>query len=186
MKYPSINENEVKETVDFYNQHPDMKPKFRGYDGDTVEGFISSIRKVAIKDNKILERSLIVYHENKDLLTDESIEVVNKLLGDRKIRNKIMLMADGSYLSNRIFGFVDLEKGLIEIKPCVHLYGSSNVYTEFKKLPPKKKIDWLYEHFDVIYVQIKLVKSRFDMLDDIAWEIQQDELDRYYTTSYDY
>lgn len=184
MKYPSISKKEVQGAVSFYNQHPDMKPKFRVCSGDTVEEFISSIEKVAIKDDKKLERSLIVYRENKDLLTDESVEVVNKLLGDRKIRNKIKLMNDGSYLTNRIFGFVDLEKGLIEIKPCFYWFDICADGTEFSELSPKKKIDWLYNHFDVIYVQIKYVESRFDILDNIAWELHQDELDRYYSMSY--
>lgn len=184
MKYPSISKKEVQGAVSFYKQHPEVKREFNIYKGDTVEEFINNIEKVAIRDDKKLEKSLIVYRENKDLLTDESIEVVNKLLGDRKIRNKIKLMNDGSYLANRIFGFVDLEKGLIKIIPCFDWFDIGADGTEFSHLSPKKKIDWLYNHFDTIYVQIKYVESRFDILDNIAWELHQDELDRYYCMSY--
>lgn len=157
MKYPSINVKEVKETVDFYNENPQIDSPTPKVMGRTVEQFMESLNKRAIKDDKGLEKSLIVYRDNSELLTEGSIQVINKLLGDRKIREKIRIVNDGSYLVNRIWVTVDTQYSKIEFLPEFYGYRVGVRDSVFHSLPVKKQIDWLYNHFDVIYIQMPLV-----------------------------
>lgn len=179
MKYPSINKKQVLDAVNFYNENPELCSHVVIEMGTTVEQWMERLNERAKKDSDgKLEKSLIVYRKYRSLLSEKSIEVINKLLGDRKIRNKIRIVYDGSYLVNRIWSYVDLEKEQIVIRPEFNGYEFNVNTSEFDKLSPKKQIDWLYNHFDVIYVQITLVKSLQDILSTIEFEKEMDYFDR--------
>lgn len=187
MKYEHISRKEVMETIDFYKRNPDINSPTIRIMGRTTEEFIGNLNKRSQKNkNGRLEKSLVVYRENKDLLTKESIEVINKLLGDKKIRDKVRIVHDGSYLVNRIWNYVDTECGKVNICPEFWAYRIDVPSSEFDRLSLKKKIDWLYNHFDVIYIQINLVKSRQDIIEEIEYQTMQDELEHYYDCDYDY
>lgn len=181
MKYPYISEKEVAETLKFYNENPHIDSPTIKVMGRTIEQFIENLNKRARMDNDgRLIKSLVAYRDNKDLLTDESIQVINKLLGDRKLRSKIRLVSDGSFLVNRIWGFVNTESGKIVIRPEFDGRSIEVDTSNFYKLSTKKQIDWLYNHFDIIHVQIGLIETRDDILDDIRWRTMEDEIDRFY------
>lgn len=185
MKYPCISEKSVLETINFYNENPQINSPTIDVMGRTVEQFMENLNKRAQKDKDgKLVRSLVTYRNNKDLLTDESIQVINKLLGDTKIRSKIRIVTDGSYLVNRIWSYVDTENRKVVILPEFDGYSIGVDSSEFYKLSPKKQIDWLFNHFDIIYVQIHFVNTVDAILDEIDWQISLDELDRHFDFDY--
>jgi hypothetical protein len=174
--YPSISEKSVAESIELCKRN-----HIENRLGETVDEFMNNLKnRSKVINDKDLVKSLIVYRDNKDLLTDESIEVVNKLLGDTKIRNKIRIVYDGSYLVNRIWGSVDLEKGKIALIPEFSGYEIDVESSKFDNLSLKKKIDYLYNHFDTIYLQINLVKSVLDIIEIIEFELLSGTLDRIY------
>ncbi len=187
MKYPCINEKQIEETLKFYNENPDIDSPVINVMGRTLTEYIDNMNKRAKKDtNGKLEKSLIIYRENKDLLTDQAIEVVNKLLGDRKIRNKIRLVNDGSYLVNRIWGHVRIRDGKIDMQPEFDGYYIGIDTSKFNNLSIKKKIDWIYNHFDLIYVQIPFVDNLKDILNLIECELIQDVFDKRFLHEFNY
>lgn len=161
MIYPNINIDELSKYEETFE----------------IEKHVQRLNKMATKDTKGLIKALIVYRDNKDLLSEESLIVINKLLGDTKILKKVRLINDGSYRMNRIWGYVDLKSKEIIIRPYFDWHSKSSEKLNFDKLSTKEKIDWIYNHFELIYVQVKLVKSREDIMQLIFWEIEMDKFD---------
>lgn len=177
MNYPHISEKDVLETVNFYNNHPDF---ISPTPGKTVEEFIGNLNKRAKKDTDgKLEKALMTYHANADLLDDESLEIVRKLLDNKKIREKIRIVDDGSYLVNRIWNCIDAENGKIVIIPEFDGHSINVDSSEFYKLSAIEKIDWLYNHFDIIYAQISLVETRQEMEEEINFGTWLEVLEKY-------
>lgn len=176
MKYPLINMAQLNDSFEFYAEHPRFTPFYKG---NSVEEWADEIIKSAEKNDKLLKRLFIIYRENKDLILDESsIEVIDKILGDRKIRSKCRIINDGSYLNNRIYVYIITnaeEEGLL-IHPTLW-YDGDDINDHFDKLPAKKKVDWLYNHFDTIFVQPLLVENRDDILYEIDHTKWMQELD---------
>lgn len=178
MKYPNLSEKDIMRSIQLRIEHPEYNYNNRP---TTLNEFIDGMKNEAKKDDGRLYQSLMVYRENKDLLTDESIVVINKLLGDKKIRDKIRLINDGSYFVNRIWGHVVIKNEKIEICPEFNGPSIDIDSSRFDELSVKKKIDWLYNHFDNVYVQIPLVKTRQDILKKMMITIIQKE---YYTSTF--
>lgn len=88
-------------------------------------------------------------------LDDEDLETVNKLIGDTKLHDKFVLVTDGSYLNNRICLFDD---GSIIIEMTNNsLFNYVNT-----KMSIKDKINWIYNHYDKIFIQFVELQDDFD------------------------
>ena len=162
MVYPDLNMKEIDDFVKFWE----------GRDTDcsglpiedyykSAELMVSHIRTdLGDVPWKCIESSLIVCRQNADLLTDRGLQIVNKLLGDTKLRRKIRPASDGSFLNNRVWCPVQsLNK--IDLIPEV----------SYKLIPDalywkhdSKMIDWIYNHFDIIHIQIPIFHTRKDIV----------------------
>lgn len=177
MKYLLIDMIELDDSFQFYAEHTHLTPFYKG---NSVDEWADEIIKRAEKNDKLLKQLFITYRENKDLILDESsIEIINKILGDCKIRSKCRIVNDGSYLNNRIYVYISLYDNLegIRIRPELGFRLDPDIRNHFYNLPVKKAIDWLYNHFDTIFVHPILVKNREDICDEIDYQKVMQELD---------
>lgn len=157
-KYPIIDEEDLLEAIQRYKEEDSEHLE---YIGNSVEDFTENLLEYRDENIKALKKALVVYRDS-GLLTKDSLEIVNKLIGDKKLMSKIVVVCDGSWLNNRIYNRV-LPSLRIELKPEFALYKEKD-YDKFERLSCKKKIDWLYNHFDYIFIQIYLASSREDLL----------------------
>ena len=151
MIYPEINMKLIKATFTFYtveckdnNPYPEAK---------TEKEYAEAYKKKSTIDksgNEVINY-IIQLRDNKSILTRNADIIINKLLGDTKLRKKFKIIREGSYYSNRIWSTGILGDKLV-IDVDINVIGQKN-YAKFSKLSLKKKIDWLYNHFDVIYLQ---------------------------------
>ena len=181
MIYPWYDEKGINELIENLKKPASHSTYFTNrYGNKTFEEIVQYQLDLAVEDkDKRLENSLNVYRDNSDFLTKDSLEVINKLLGDRKLRNKIRIIADGSWYMNRIFGFVDTEDHSIVIRPEICGYAMGIDTDFFKKLSPKKQIDWIYNHFDYIFLQLRFVECRSDFYCITEDALFDDMLDRF-------
>lgn len=162
MKYPHINKERIKDNVDYWNTyHPGEGSIFmKAHNCYDYESFEKEWFNASKPFDKNLERYLITMRENSDLITNSSKIVIDKLLGDSKIRNKLRFIYDGSYYNNRIW-FEGFESGI----NCIFMISVTQHDKDyFNKLPIKKKIDWMYNHFDYIYVMVDSMLERKDIV----------------------
>lgn len=161
MKYPHINKSGIEKAVLFDNDNPQYEMDFLGM---TVDQAMKFWADKAYTDNVALDKILMVYRENSDFVCDkDSIDVINKLLSDRRFRKKVRIIHDGSYYTNRIWAHTNVG-GKVEFTPEICVWELDIDNTSFQKLSAKKKLNWLYNHFDVVYIQVDAVESRDDII----------------------
>ena len=161
MKYPCINRSGIEKAVRFDNDNPQYDMDFLGM---TVDQTMKFWADKAYTDNATLDKTLMVYRENSDLVYDkDSIDVINKLLSDMRFRNKVRIIHDGSYYTNRIWVHTNVG-GKIEFTPEICVRELDIDDTAFQNLSAKKKLNWLYNHFDVVFIQVDAVESREDII----------------------
>lgn len=173
MIYPHLDMDELKDFVKYWEGKDvdetgiPVQDRFK-----SIDLMIENINSIgeAIPWKRI-ERCLIIYRQNAELFTEDSIQVINKLLGDTKIRSKIKLVTDGSFLNNRIW--CSVHEGEISLFP----YISYKINPNTKSMSCSKEIDWMYNHFNVIYLQIPLLETREDIEDHIAFMDDLQSLD---------
>lgn len=161
MKYPEYNIESVQDTLDTYlklHSEP-MWFKCAGIEKLSAEynaeNYIRIYNQHTVSSisRKDFERTLSEIRKSR-FIDDESKKIINKLLGDKKLFRKIKVCSDGSYRNNRIFCNTDIyaEKAFkINIELYRILY--MQIPEEVENLTPNKKIDWLYNHFDTIFIQ---------------------------------
>lgn len=170
------NDKDLQEAVDFYTEHPE--DDIYGWH-QSKENIISYIEHHMEYDVEMVRKNLITIRDS-EFIDEDSIDVVNKLLGDRKILPKTKITYDGSYLNNRIWVHVQDYKICLYIDNDYH----DEDYEKFKKLSNKKKIDWLYNHYDTIFVQFPFPRN-IDT-NDLVQMIIEEETNNYYDTYYDF
>lgn len=199
MKYPDYDKDDIQETLDTYltfdkNILPSL---FMGTDitKDSPEYNVDFAVKLYDKETafKLSHRKfvkLLSEIKNTFLLDENSVIIINKLIGDRKIYKKIRFCTDGSYRNNRIWGHCN-RYNKYEIEPMLryNFRKKFNYKPSIDKDDPKTFIDWLYNHFDTIFLQIpsqiSLVKKSFDdyYYDDYYYDDYY--YDDYYYDDYD-
>ena len=184
MKYPLIDMVELTDSFQFYAENTNTEPYYKG---NSVEEWADEIIGRAEKNDKLLKQIFITYRDNKDLILDDSsLEVINKILGDKKTRSKCRIVHDGSYLNNRIWVFIhaDADEEGIKIRPEINFRFDDSIHDYFDKLPAKKKIDWIANHFDTIFVQPISAEDRIDILSAIEYDKFEQEIDMMFEDDY--
>lgn len=177
MKYPHISRKEIEEAVRYSNE---SNCGFDTFKGMTVDQAIKKWADKAYSDDTTLDKTLMAYRANQDLVHDkDSIDVINKLLNDRRLRKKIRIIHDGSYYVNRIWVHVNAG-GKVQFTPELCTWFLNIDDEKFDKLSAKKKVNWLYNHFDVIYIQVSPVESRNDIYEFILRDYRRYENLRIY------
>lgn len=176
MIYPSINEKLLQDTLKQYEERGEkdcISYKLILERLDKKEKFYQ-------KTNcKQVNTFLNLCRDNIDLFDPNSLEVINKLLGDTKLKRKFRDTCDGSYLNNRIWLYVNPRSCLIEMRVEINFTNDESV----KSMSSKEKIDYMYNHFDAIYLQFENLSNRFDMLHMIKTDLETYEIDSQMTYS---
>lgn len=163
MKYSAFNNDVIKRLVNFYNDNSEYAPLY--YIGKTIDETKKNMVTKYYKYKDKLKDSLNVYLENKDLLTHEAIFIIESILKDDKLWDKLRFIPDGSGVTNRIWSHSIGEKITISISfeseyfniECPEFFGEN----DDKSL--EKQIKFLYENFDIIFIQIDLIENRNDI-----------------------
>jgi hypothetical protein len=107
---------------------------------------------------------LLVLRDNSDLLNDNTLEVVNKLIGDKKLMSKVYVVDDWGSISSTIEFTVIFDKISV-----IGGYIESRFGEDYINIPYKKKIDNLYKS-GIIPICMPLFKSRDEILEYIDEE----------------
>ena len=163
MKYSNYNYDDIKHTIKFYTENCEYKSLLVPYPNISEDEFIKLLIKRQTKSkelDKIFYHSLVTIRNNKDLINNETLETVNKLIGDHKIMNKIRYIYDGSFYSARIY-----DPKIVDDKFSFIVDIDARVLPEYiNNLKPAKKIDWLYNHLDYIPVQLPFMHLQNRMM----------------------
>ena len=126
---------------------------------DTAKRHIES--NLTYRNNKGIIKALSTLRKYGKMDND-SLEIVNKLIGDHKLRKKFVVACDGSYLSCRIWLYIDTrDEGKFNLEidcPIIDKY--EKLSEKFDNMCSKEKINFLYNHFDLIPIQL----GRLDMM----------------------
>lgn len=173
-RFPNVNREDIAKAVEFYKN----RPAYNGWCfGMTVDEAVKHIESRAIKSDKILVRLLKTYLENADLLaTSEDVDIVKNLLGNKRLRMRIRIVSDGSYLSNVIRCITDNYK--IDISPSFDSDGIMSYENKIKWLdmPKKNRLRWIARRFDTIYLQTPIIENREELLKHIRLESMLDRM----------
>ena len=149
--------------IKFYKEYPELQSKSNPYKGlDTVEEVVAKLEKDMIKDDKKLVQVLCKLRKCKKYLSSDSIEMINKILGDKRLREKIRIVPNILFYENYIWlaPFPPKENKLIEYELVFSIETDYNNVLEYNgimyKLSPKKRLDWFANHFDFICFNIDL------------------------------
>ena len=171
--YDLINYSSIKSSVDFWNGPlaVDLSHEFKG---KNVFQAIEYWKSRALKTDKI-ESSLVVYLENHDLLySDYEIKFITELLNHPE-RTRFRLIHDGSYYSHRVWFHVNPDDKKIHISPSIAWYDGDEslkpLSDEMNILPVEDKIQFLLDHFEVVYIHMDIVENRSDIIDNISNDI---------------
>lgn len=165
--YPAYNLTQIKESIskefleevspkqyDEFNKDP---YKYLDY----INGRIKKYLDNPISIDKFLRMLLNnPYRVFCDIGTDKWIDqvvIVANLLFNKELRDKLLIVTDGSYLNNRIWitgditndgdigVLFDIDLGHDVPKPI------SDVFYQMKVID---KINWLYDHFEYVFLQV--------------------------------
>ena len=169
--YDLVNYSSIKESVDFWNNDPITKDLTHSFKGKSVEQAIEYWKSCALKTDKI-ESSLAVYLKNHDLLySDYEIKFITELLNHPE-RDRFRLIHDGSYYSHRIWFHVNQDDKKIHISPSIDWHDGNeslkHLSDEMNILPVEDKIQFLLDHFEVVYIHMDIVENRSDIIDSIG------------------
>lgn len=168
MIYPTYELKDLEHSMRFYNENPDLYCGFVDREGGniTLEEIINKMDARARKFDERDEKSLIILRDNSDLLSYSAIIIINKLLGDRKLRDKCYMVCDGSGLMNRLWSpYAHDTGGMFHIEIELSYKAQNEPYCKyFNSLHTKDKLEWLYNHFERIHLQLPIIKNREDVI----------------------
>ena len=164
MKYPDYCKEAIQETLNTYLtfknfEVPDtferagITRESKQYNAETFISLYDA--ETSVKSHRDFVR-ILTEIKNTGLLDDLSITVINKLIGDRKLFKKIKFCYDGSYRNNRIWGSPNTVENKYRIRPEIgyELWKQFDYQYPVDKNNVKEYIDWIYNHFDTIFLQI--------------------------------
>lgn len=142
MIYPSIDIDHLEDVLNVVEKWKDNSTSvFTEHDYQRLSLLKENPTEYFIKPKAgFLEQYLQECKENIDMFTPDSLDIINKLLGDTKLKKKCKIINDGSFVNNRIWWGVNVSKQRIQISVDLdHHYDDSCRGN-------KDKIDWLYNH----------------------------------------
>jgi len=177
MKYDSYDKEAIAETLNTYlGLNRDTLPLEFKYAGITKESSDYNVEKylelysaeaITVSHKKFVQ--ILMELKNSELLNNYAIKVINKLIGDHKLFKKIQFINDGSYRNNRIWGH---EKGnMYTLTPEIG-YNLRCAFNKKDPAPidnPKKYINWLYNHFDILFLQIPRCTQFYTFCNEAEW-----------------
>lgn len=162
MKLDLYNIDKINARIKFYKEYPELQSKSDPYKGlDTVEEVIAKLEKDMIKDDKKLVQVLCKFREYKKYLSSSCIQTIDKILGDKRLREKIRIVPDILFYENciRLTSFPSLRSS-IEYKLGFLMDVTYNIALEYDAimytLKSKKRMEWYDNHFDLIFFKIDL------------------------------
>lgn len=175
MVFSNFNRADVCEGIKTYNEFPRSfgATEFVRYNGhlpkdydDFVEGYPKTgafLHHMSKKQVKQVLRNLVAWRNlciNGTIPSLDDYAILNKLIGDHKLHKKFQVVYDGSYLANRIwvcdseYSGKDGSRFSVELLEYGHADIPEKYFHEFNKCNIAEKIDWIYNHFDTIFIQI--------------------------------
>ena len=128
------------------------------------------LEKDMIKDNKKLVQVLYIFKKYKKYLSPNTIKLIDKILGDKRLREKIRIVPNTIFYENYIWLNImptptDSLKPSIEINPLRYelelkidvdyttalMFDGEMYYTSVKK-----QMNWFNNHYDLIFFNIDL------------------------------
>ena len=97
-----------------------------------------------------------------EVLDEESEQLCRLLINNPRYTLKMKIIFDGSYRNNRIW--FDHDKHLY--MKCFKSYKNRS-YVDCDNMKVKQKLNWMWNHYDVIYFQVPLYKTVTEVLEDI-------------------
>lgn len=162
MIFNNFNKKDVEFALDCYKDFPDGTSARRymqsnGELPNNFDEFCSAYSKTFLPMTKCriksLLQNLVMWRDLSENMPDSDMEILNKLIGDHKLRKKMQIVYDGSYLANRIW--MDYENNiLVELSYNGNPDITEDIKEKFKRLNNSDRIDYLYNHFDTIFIQI--------------------------------
>lgn len=141
------NREQIQDFIDFYKNRPDddyMYPEVK--DIETIDEFIERHIDPQTIPYKDYIKILSAY---RDALIDigdfYSLNIINKLIGDKKLYRKIRMVHDGSFLNNRIV-FIEWFDPFMRVEDGCN---SSNWHSR-----NRKKINRIYGNYDIIFLHL--------------------------------
>lgn len=141
----------------------------KDYD-DFVEGYPKTrafLHPMSEKQVKQVLRNLVAWRNlciNGTIPSLDDYAILNKLIGDHKLHKKFQVVYDGSYLANRIwvcdseYSGKDGSRFSVELSYSHYHNRPTDIpekyVHEFDKCNVVEKIDWIYNHFGTIFIQI--------------------------------
>lgn len=171
-KYP-FDRKDIKDSLEFYNYKckGETRQEFIERNGGVVtlpteEGidkyeYILKANFYKLSRKEFIKMMLIYrkwYEMNGKL---ESVAIINKLIGDQKLFNRMMFTADGSYITERI---------------CFSMDGRVSIRTHGNATTFQKLINMMYSNYDFFVIHAKYISSIEEIKDDIAWNREMNRM----------
>lgn len=190
-KYDALyNRDEVKSSIIGYYTIINQVPRWLKYAG--IEDVPEDIDAV-IDDH--IDKFIDIYHKHnthrvtrKEFISalsayrqmainfgdEEMLAITNKLIGDRKIFDKVLMIVDGSYVQSRIWVSLGRE--------CFNMQLDDGVYKDRTAKQIKKSIGKLYRENDHIFCQFYIGWTYDELMDEWQW---QDEMEKAESSMFD-
>lgn len=157
-----VDRKEIADAVEFWNSKENAGRKHK-FVGMTVDEAIAYWEGRAEKTDAI-EQALYVYATNADMLdTDEDLILIHGLLTHPE-RHRLRLIFDGSYYTHRIWIHANCDS---RVNVSLTIWWSNSEFTrlsnQMEQKSPRERLDFLFENFEVVYIQMPLPDNREDI-----------------------
>ena len=166
-KILSIDMGEIRKTIYDYTdgmlKHVhDGKARVNGVYVTTPEEYLEEYTKYdrLISHEEVV--NTLTYLLESKVLDEDSQKLCHLLIDNPRYTRKMKLIFDGSYRNNRIW--FD-HKTNISIS-CLECY-EKHIRINLDGMSVKQKLNWMRNHYDVIYFQVPLYKTVTEVLEDI-------------------
>ena len=162
MKYPSYNTDVIQGLLDEYRINFNTVPLLFDEAGIslnsldyTTEKYIELYHKNnTFKPSRKQYVQILKIYRDSPFVTDYSKKIIDVLIGNRKLYNKVVFCHDGLSCNNGIWGYVDkydysYNIDIYSYDPNIH---STNCYNSYINI--SKELLWIYNHYDIIFIQL--------------------------------
>lgn len=177
-RYP-YNRKELRDTLEFYNYKCNERGKnefFQRNGGipippteegiDQYEDILKASCSYKLSRKEFIQMMLIYRKWYEMNGKTESISAINKLIGDRKLFNRMVFVYDGSYATKKVRFELD-----------GRVYVSCIDYCQDNMISFRKAINKMYGNYDFIMIHVKRISSIEEIKEDIRWHKEMNELD---------
>lgn len=169
LMYPVVLRSNIKNLLDNYHDLDTRGYKSerdpRDIYGYTIEEWYKNIYNSILSSAKDVKEQLRVLLDNEDLLDESAYQVAKKLYNEERLHHKIRFFNDLSFIGDYINFHVDYDtfnkiKCEVNISLNDEVLNAKNIYNEFEKMDPSKRIDWIDERYEYIVIHMPESFSR--------------------------